>query len=161
MQTDSFKFSPQEIHLLPLIDMVFNNFMSQAINKDIRLINQVDFKTKVFADYQMFYSVLRNFISNAIKFTRTKGYVRVYSEIEENFIKICCEDNGVGIKEEYLEKLFQIDTTLSTPGTNNETGTGLGLILCKEFIEKNNGKIGVISQEGKGSTFWVLIPKVG
>jgi signal transduction histidine kinase len=161
MQTDGFKFSPQEIHLLPLIDMVFDNFMSQAINKDISLINQVDFKTKVFADYQMLYSVLRNFISNAIKFTRTNGYVRIYSETEENFVKICCEDNGVGIKEEYLEKLFQIDTSLSTPGTNNETGTGLGLILCKEFIEKNNGKIGVISQEGKGSTFWFLIPKVG
>jgi len=110
------------------------------------------------ADYNMVSSVVRNIINNAIKFTDKDGKVRVYAEKLEKEYRFCIEDSGVGIPQENIEKLFRIDEKLSTKGTASEVGTGLGLILCKEFIEKHKGRIMVGSEVGKGTTFCFTLP---
>ncbi len=114
---------------------------------------------KVFADEDMVFSVVQNLFSNAIKFTRADGVIAFRSSTKENEIEISVTDNGVGIKKEDLEKLFRIDAHLTTYGTNDEKGSGLGLILCKEMIELNGGKINVSSKPGEGTTFSFTLPK--
>jgi two-component system, sensor histidine kinase and response regulator len=110
------------------------------------------------ADSNMVSAVFRNLISNAIKFTRPGGFITLSSRISGDFNEFTVEDNGVGIQKKDLEKLFRIDTKLYTKGTAEESGTGLGLILCKEFIEKNSGTIHVESEPGKGSRFIFTLP---
>ena len=97
-------------------------------------------------------------MTNAIKFTNEEGLVSLSSEIGNVQVKIVIEDNGIGIEESLLSNIFSLDRNYSTPGTKNEDGTGLGLILCKEFIEKNNGNIWVESKQGKGSKFIFTLP---
>ena len=103
-------------------------------------------------------AVLRNLISNAVKFTEPGGKVVVSARRENKELLITVCDNGIGIKKSAINKLFQIKEKLSTPGTREEKGTGLGLILCKEFIEKHGGRIGVISKPNQGSSFYFAIP---
>ena len=103
--------------------------------------------------------ILRNLISNAIKFSHPGGEIFVSAEQNPNEILVSVKDGGVGITREDMTKLFRIDTNHTTLGTNREKGTGLGLLLCKEFIEKHGGKIWVESEEGKGSTFYFTLPK--
>jgi signal transduction histidine kinase len=159
IQSESFKYFPTEINLFQLIEMVLDSAKSQALQKGINLTSKININTTIYADFQMMYSVFRNLVSNAVKFTHTSGVVMVHDVDEDNFVKIQIEDNGLGIREENISKLFHIDTSFSTHGTNNETGTGLGLVLCKEFVEKNGGTIGVESKPGIGSTFWVKLSK--
>ena len=109
----------------------------------------------------MLNTVLRNLIQNAIKFTDTGGKIEIHAVSEKNQIQITVADNGIGMNEETLNKLFRIDTAISRSGTANETGSGLGLILCKEFIEKHEGKIWVESEEGIGSKFVFTLPLIG
>jgi len=123
-------------------------------------------ETIVKADRNMITTVVRNLVANAIKFTDDYGRVTISAnEITEfiagkpkQFYKISVEDNGIGIDETGLSKLFKIDENVTTIGTSGEKGTGLGLILCKEFIEKHNGRIWAESQHGKGSSFNFTIP---
>jgi len=103
---------------------------------------------------------LRNLISNAIKFTHPNGKIEVTALQDDNFIAIAVSDNGVGMKDETRKKLFDISTNITTRGTANEKGSGLGLILCKEFVEKHGGKIWVESQCGIGSQFYFTLPKI-
>ena len=112
----------------------------------------------VYADINMISTVIRNLISNALKYTENKGIIYLESNKLKDKIQINIVDSGVGIKKENIDKLFKIDSNISTSGTANEKGTGLGLIICKEFIEKNNGEISFESTEGKGSTFRFSIP---
>jgi two-component system sensor histidine kinase/response regulator len=107
----------------------------------------------------MISTVIRNLLSNAIKFTRPTGKIKINSREKAHTHEIAVTDTGVGIKEEDLSKLFRIDIHFSTVGTANEEGTGLGLILCREFVNLNNGSIRVISKSGKGSTFFIELPK--
>jgi PAS domain S-box-containing protein len=130
-----------------------------ATEKNIKLTNSVKPKTFVECDANMISTVIRNIISNAIKFTRPTGKINITSRENANTCEISITDTGVGISEENLGKLFRIDTHFSTTGTANEEGTGLGLILCKEFINLNKGSIRVVSKPGKGSTFTVELPK--
>ncbi len=113
----------------------------------------------VYCDRDMITTVLRNLISNAIKFTPAKGRIEVEVVKDSEYLKVMVRDSGVGISPENQQKLFRIDSNPSTPGTNEEEGTGLGLILCKEFVEKNRGTIAVESTEGKGSTFFFTVPR--
>jgi signal transduction histidine kinase len=113
----------------------------------------------VFADKAMISTILRNLISNAIKFTYPGGKIVISSDKKPDELMISISDNGIGIKKEVIDKLFRIDETYIAPGTQEEKGTGLGLILCKEFIEKHGGKIWVESEVDKGSTFYFTIPK--
>jgi signal transduction histidine kinase len=106
----------------------------------------------------MIKTVLRNLISNAIKFTNSKGKIDLTALQNNNFIEIAVSDNGVGMSNETRKKLFDISTNITTKGTANEKGSGLGLILCKEFVEKHGGKIWIESEEGKGSDFKFTLP---
>jgi signal transduction histidine kinase len=106
----------------------------------------------------MLKTILRNLISNAIKFTRRNGKVEVKALINNNNVEIAVSDNGIGMTNETMSKLFRIDASISTRGTENEKGTGLGLFLCKEFVEKHGGKIWVESETGKGSIFKFVLP---
>ena len=105
-------------------------------------------------------TVIRNLISNAIKFTNRDGKISISTDSTGPLLKVSVKDNGTGMSKEVKEKLFRLDVNQSTAGTDNETGTGLGLILCKEFIQKNGGTISVESEEGEGSTFQFTLPKV-
>jgi signal transduction histidine kinase len=108
----------------------------------------------------MFNSILRNLISNAIKFTNENGIIQIFTVNNQNSITITVSDNGVGISNENIAKLWDISKLTTTQGTKNESGTGLGLILCKDFIEKHGGNISVESKVGKGSNFMVSFPKL-
>ena len=106
----------------------------------------------------MINTVIRNLLSNAVKYTETEGRIIIDCEKKGDKLKIIVSDTGVGIKEDSISKIFRIDENISTKGTANETGTGLGLILCKEFIEKNGGEIWVESTFGQGTTFYFTVP---
>ena len=107
----------------------------------------------------MLKTIVRNLISNAIKFTNTNGSVVVYAVQNENFIEITVSDNGIGLDEETLGKLFKIENNVTSKGTANEKGSGLGLILCEEFVDKLGGRIWIESELGKGSNFKFTIPR--
>ena len=127
--------------------------------KKIEIRNEIAEGTIAYADSNTINLVIRNLVTNAIKFTNEGGHITLYAEEKGKFWNICVKDDGVGIKPEVLNMLFDKTSPYSTRGTANEKGTGLGLILCKEFVEKNGGTISVKSEEGKGSIFSFTVPK--
>lgn len=130
----------------------------KAFSKNIELDFVEEHSIIVNVDIDMIRTVIRNLGNNAIKFTNENGKVSFSAHIENNQAVIKVMDNGVGIEKEDRDKLFKLDTNYSKLGTSNEQGTGLGLILCKDFVERNNGEIGVDSEPGKGSCFWFTLP---
>jgi signal transduction histidine kinase len=114
--------------------------------------------TFVFADEFMITTVIRNLVYNAIKFTPNKGEIVISTHTRDDVVEVRVADNGVGIPQENLEKLFRTDIRLSTSGTDKESGSGLGLVLCKDFIEKNGGNITIETEENKGTTFIFTLP---
>lgn len=130
-----------------------------AENKNIHISTDMPRAVNVYADEDMIETILRNLISNAIKFTGAGGDVTISIYKKEENVLAEVSDNGVGIKEESLSRLFRIDSQVLTQGTNQEEGTGLGLILCKEFAEMNKGRISVESTPGKGSRFTLILPE--
>jgi len=165
-QSGKIGFNPQKIDIKYICSESVDVLSLQANNKHIKIENSISDSVYVFADENMMKTVFRNLISNAIKFTHENGKVSIFyaicekqkTEINSTFVEIHIKDNGIGISEEDLNKIFRIEEKITSRGTNNETGTGLGLILCKEFVEKNGGKIKVESELGKGSTFIFTIP---
>ncbi len=145
--------------LYPLAEEVIGILSDNAKQKDIALCNEIPEQTMVYADHNITNTVMRNLLSNAIKFTHPNGKIRIFSEDMDNMVALSVQDDGVGIDAESLEFLFRIDKSVSTPGTKKERGTGLGLILCKELVEKNGGKIWVESQPNQGSKFSFTLPK--
>ena len=129
-----------------------------AKNKEIELTMEVKKDIWVRADINSINTVIRNLVSNSLKFTPAKGQVKLLAKVVDNFAEITVSDTGVGIPQAVQDRIFQIDKRISTKGTENETGTGLGLILCKEFVEKNGGTIRIESEEGKGSKFIFTVP---
>ena len=158
-QTGRKDFNPQNFVINELIDKNFSIFELPAKNKSIILNSNLKTKVSVFADYFIINTILYNLISNAIKFTTNNGEINISAKASEKMVIISIKDTGIGILPENINKLFRIDVHFSTKGTNNESGTGLGLILCYEFIKLNNGKIWVESELDKGSTFYISIPK--
>ncbi|MGZ0656949.1 PAS domain-containing sensor histidine kinase [Coraliomargarita sp. W4R53] len=156
--TGRMKFKPIDFELVDLIVEIKRFFDTIAGQKSITLLTNLPNETWVFADKQMISTVLRNLISNAIKFTQQGGQITLSATRQGAEVITSVSDNGVGIPTTRLEKLFRIDESESTVGTRNETGTGLGLILCKEFIETHDGKVWVESEQGKGSTFHFTLP---
>ncbi|MDZ4059423.1 MAG: HAMP domain-containing sensor histidine kinase, partial [Bacteroidales bacterium] len=156
-QTGRMEFNPQVFDLVDLIGENLKLFYVIASQKEIPINKVLPDKITVFADKPMIATVLRNLISNAIKFTKQSGEITIFAERFAQETRVSVSDNGIGISSERLKKLFCIDQSESTRGTNNETGTGLGLILCKEFVEKHGGRIWVESEIGKGSTFFFEI----
>ncbi len=157
-QTGRLEMTPLDIEIAPLVDDNIDLIYNNASNKKLELNNRVDKKVKAYADSNMINTIIRNLLSNAIKYTATGGKIEITSKTEHNYVEVTVSDTGVGIKEENIGKLFRIDENFSTKGTNDETGTGLGLILCKEFVKKNGGDIWVISTPGKGSNFTFKLP---
>lgn len=158
-QTGRIEMKPEHIIIKDLVDENINLLQNSASNKEIALVNKVDDKTKAFADANMIRTVLRNLISNAIKYTDNNGSVTITAKGEKDKIHITVTDTGLGIKPEDMEKLFRIDVNFSTHGTADESGTGLGLVLCKEFINKNKGSIRAESEYKKGSSFTISLPE--
>lgn len=153
-QTGRIDFNPLNRNLSKLVEDVILLFNGIAYQKSIQIQSEIPIDLKVYADYSMINTVLRNLISNAVKFTRPNGLITVKAIKNQNECVISVQDTGVGIEPSVMQKMFQIDGGHTTVGTNNEIGTGLGLILCKEFIEKHDGRIWVESEVGKGSVFY-------
>lgn len=157
-QTGKILFNPVPIKLSELFNEEFNVLNDMAAGKNIELRSSVPDNLMIVADKNMIKTILRNLISNAIKFTYKNGKVEVKAVIDEKQVEISVSDSGIGMTKETMAKLFKIDANLTTNGTENEKGTGLGLFLCKEFIEKHGGKIWVESESGKGSIFRFFLP---
>ncbi len=157
-QTGRIEYSPKPIEIGLLIDEITELLNYSTLQKTITLSVELPKNTIVLADKAMIGTILRNLVSNAIKFTHPGGKIIISAEEKPDEWLVCVSDNGVGIKPDTIEKLFRIDQNTSTSGTQNESGTGLGLILCKDFVEKHGGKIWVESEVGKGSKFCFTIP---
>lgn len=157
-QTGRIELKPEKIDLLKVTEENIILLKGIADNKDIKIINEVAKDTAAYADLNMINTVIRNLLTNALKYTEKGGTVKISSDAQDDMVKISVTDNGIGIMEEDLDKLFRIDANFSTPGTEDEAGTGLGLILCKEFVQKNNGKIEAKSTLGEGSEFSFTLP---
>lgn len=153
MQQSQLVFKPVSFILSNVVNDVLEILIEKANSKMIAIINYIPGNLIVWADKDMLKTILRNLISNALKFTPTNGKVEIKAALMNDELEISITDNGIGIKPDEISKIFKIGSSFSKRGTENEKGTGLGLLLCKEFVEKHNGQIKVESQVGKGSTF--------
>ena len=157
-QTGLLKFNPENINLKNLIDEHIQNIEQISSNKEIKIHSEVNDDLFIYGDKNMIKTILRNLLSNAVKYSYRSGKIIVRASVNDQEVIISVKDNGTGIPEEDINKIFRIDTKYSLPGTENEQGTGLGLKLCKEFVEKQGGKIWIESIEAKGSEFKFSIP---
>ena len=158
MQTGRMEPAPEKFNLAAIIEEVIGFYKVTAFEKQVNLVSAVEGDISVFADKNMIRTVLRNLVSNALKYTAMGGEVVIGFKPLPERVEVYVRDNGLGIPSEMVDKLFDLDKNFSTVGTANEKGTGLGLILCKEFIEKNGGSIYVKSERGFGSTFRFTLP---
>ena len=157
-QPGNIEFTPEPFDLGAVLEENKSLLKAQAENKRISIVNENTEELVVQAHKNSVNTVVRNLISNAIKFTPEDGMITLNLKRNGADVMVSVADTGVGMSEDVVNKLFRIDAKLSTKGTANEKGTGLGLILCKEFIEKNGGRIWVKSKEGEGSVFYFLLP---
>lgn len=158
LQSGRMNFNPELFDISKLIGEVMLLLKGMTDQKSIIIENRLTKAALVFADKEMISTVLRNLISNALKFTQPEGKISISAQSKDNNLVITVSDNGVGLSEDRINKLFNISESYSTQGTNKEKGTGLGLILCSEFIKKNQGIIWVESEIGKGSSFSFSLP---
>lgn len=159
-QTGRMKFNPEYFGMTSLISETVLLFDDIASQKTITIAKNLHANVTVFADKAMISILLRNLVSNAVKFTHPGGKIIIATKEKHGELTVSVSDNGVGISKVDIENIFRIDGNYTTLGTNNEKGTGLGLVLCKEFIKKHDGKIWIESEEGKGSTIYFTLPNV-
>jgi signal transduction histidine kinase len=157
-QTGRIEFKQEKTDLKNIFDLACGNTHSMAANKNISLNCELTEHINVFVDKNMINTVLRNLISNAVKYSYNGGAIKILTVLKVGEVEISVVDNGVGLEQEQIKKLFKISEKVSTSGTEKETGTGLGLLLCKEFVEKHGGKIWVESEFEKGSSFRFTLP---
>ncbi len=160
LQSDKMNYNPEGTNLKMVIDQVLHDLKLSYTLKNISIEVHLAGQFLVNADYKMLKIILRNLISNAVKFTYSGGWVKVSVQQAGNFVQINVSDNGVGISPENLKSLFNIDANQPGIGTDNERGTGLGLVISKVFVEKHGGAITVVSKEEQGSVFTFTIPLV-
>jgi two-component system, sensor histidine kinase and response regulator len=158
-QSDMLPFDREELDLKDILETIVEIFDPVASNKNISVSYSIDEEIIVIADLNMLNTILRNLVSNAIKFSNRNGEIVMKAERNSEHIKITVSDNGVGIPSDVLPELFNISQNYTTPGTSGEKGTGLGLLLCQELVEKHGGKIWADSIPGKGSQFSFTIPQ--
>lgn len=159
-QNNTIDFHPAVLRIKPIIHKNIELIQSLASQKSIQFITDIHDDIEVFADENMIETILRNLLSNAIKFSFNNGLVKIYTKISEPFVVIHVCDQGVGINDENLKKLFVSHEYFSTYGTNNEKGTGIGLNICRDFVERNGGKIKVESNVNEGTDFAFTLPLV-
>lgn len=157
-QTGRLTFKPSEVELKLPVSTALDLLQPQANKKNIRISLDFDENLVIFADPLMIETVIRNLLSNAIKFTDTNGHIEISGVRKGSWAEICVKDNGIGIPETELSKLFRIDSTVKQKGTADEDGSGLGLIICQEFVRKHEGEIRVSSAPEKGSMFCFTVP---
>jgi PAS domain S-box-containing protein len=157
-QRGEIPFIPQNIEFKPLVNETISLLALVANKKQICIVNDVPENIMVFADMNMIITVIRNLIANAIKFSNPNSTISIISYRESDFIKTAITDQGIGIKPDDIHSILNSNQYLSTYGTENEKGHGLGLPLCREFVEKHGGKLSLTSEYGKGSTFYFTIP---
>lgn len=160
IQTGKFVFHNEELDISRVASEVCNTLVVSALNKNVEIKNEIQTGVIISNDKNMLKLLFNNLIANAIKFSYRGGKIVVGSRLNRNCVELFVSDTGIGIKKEDIGKLFRTDISFSRNGTEKEIGTGLGLILCKEIIEKIGGKIWVESEVGKGSTFTFSLPKV-
>ena len=158
VQTGKIPCNPTQTDVDQLVDGIIDLLGNSAAAKHIQLIPKVDPDLVAVVDRNMISSVIRNLVSNAIKFTDNHGSITIAANEKQGEIEISVTDTGVGMTQEAINKLFRSDTFYSTRGTEGEKGTGLGLVLCQEFVERNGGRLWVRSKPGHGSTFTFTVP---
>lgn len=156
-QTGNINFAPEQFDVITVLSDNKELLSGQAANKEITLVQEQTTPLLVSAHKPSIATVVRNLVSNAIKFTPKGGQVKIQAVLQEHEVIVSIADTGVGMSESIINGLFRIDSKHSTLGTANEKGTGLGLVLCKDFVEKNGGKLWVESTEGKGTTFYFSV----
>lgn len=159
-QTNKLLFEPSKINLYDIVQLCIEDIENQSQFKDIDVINDIPKGLHIVADENLLKTVLRNLINNAVKFTERNGMVSIGCKKDTDVVEVYVKDTGIGMSKKEKENIFKIDKVSSKPGTEKEKGSGLGLILCKEFIEKHGGKIWVESEPDIGSTFKFTIPKI-
>jgi signal transduction histidine kinase len=157
-QSGNIDYHPEKTDLMPMVTEIFKVFEIHADKKGVNLVSEIPEDVSVSADRNLLSTILRNLINNAVKFTPNGGQVRIFCEQNDRKITISVQDTGIGMSEKQLENLFRLDTNVTMPGTSEEKGTGLGLILCKEFVDMHNGKIWASSKPKEGSTFSFTLP---
>lgn len=158
LQMGQLKFEPGPVDLKEIIDTNLELYVPLAKEKAIRLTGKRRKSLNVFADAHMVDAIVRNLVNNAIKFTPEKGKVTISARRNGKWAEVEVSDTGVGISADKAARLFRLDEKTSTVGTGGETGTGLGLHLCKEMVERQGGRIQVKSTEGEGSAFRFTLP---
>ena len=156
-QTGRIGFNPVKIDLQKIVSNNIELLSPTAERKQIKIISSIASNTFVLADEDMLNTIIRNLITNAIKFTNKNGLIEINCLQRSGNIEIRISDTGIGMSEKVKANLFRLDVSQTTIGTDNEVGTGLGLILCKEFVEKHSHKIWVESEIGKGSKFYFTL----
>ncbi|KPL12068.1 MAG: hypothetical protein AMS26_18805 [Bacteroides sp. SM23_62] len=157
-QSGNIDYNPEQTELMPMVREIFKVFEIHADKKGVTLVSEIPQDIVVTADRNLLSTILRNLINNAVKFTPNGGQVRIFCEQNDSEITISIEDTGIGMSEKQLDNLFRLDSNVTMPGTSEEKGTGLGLILCKEFVDMHNGKIWAFSKPKEGSTFSFTLP---
>ncbi len=152
-------FKPQKINLLEAIENILSNLKNLALYKKIDIITYIPKEIEIFADKNMFSTIIRNLVTNAIKYSNLGGEITIKATETKDYTQISITDKGIGINPEVLERIFDSNVPLSTKGTQKEAGTGLGLILCTDFIKKHKGKIWAKSKLNEGTSFNFTIPK--
>ena len=161
MQQGVASFNPEPIVLRPYINAVLQPIVDLANKKRLSFSLDIPETLKVFADANMLASTIRNLCSNSVKFTSSGGSISIFAKASVNStVELLVKDNGIGMNREMVGDMFKLDKNINRKGTDDEPSTGLGLLLCKEFVEKNNGKIWVESEVGIGTTFYISLPSV-
>lgn len=159
LQRGLIEINLEKIRLFQMIEEILILITMQITNKNIYITVDVSEDIEVFADINIIQTVIRNILSNAVKFTQRNGKIVILAkQMENDFVELSISDSGIGMNQNLLNNLFRIDVNTGRKGTENEPSTGLGLILCKDLIEKQGGKLWVESKEGFGSTFYFTIP---
>lgn len=158
-QSGKTKFSPRLFNVKELLDHSLTKLSEQLIEKNVKIIFNLDSTSKAYSDTSATCEVFKNLISNAIKFSYREGKITISAREKKYWIELEISDEGVGMSKTNLHKIFRLDNNYLALGTAQEKGAGIGLLLCKEYVEKNGGKIWADSEEGKGSSFYITIPK--
>jgi PAS domain S-box-containing protein len=158
LQTGRMTYHPAPISFINIVEDVTRQLSASALQKSINLQLNIHEDTRVLADKAMVRTILRNLISNAIKFTKPEGKIIISTSVNNEKLRVEVCDTGIGMSKEFAEKLFSVEESVSSPGTHNEKGTGLGMFLCREFVAMHKGDIQVESTPGIGSSFYFTLP---